>query len=154
MVPVDILTVDLLREHQRGQDAERAAWGKASRYRGLVFCREDRRPLRPEYVTRHIQALARKPACRPFGYTTSGTTNASIALAAGVDIKVVSDRLGHSTTAITADLYTHVVPSLGRDAEKGIAGLLADGSQEDPTRCPRARPDKGRKGWAMMYPRR
>jgi hypothetical protein len=32
LVPVDILTVDLLREHQRGQDAERAAWGKASRY--------------------------------------------------------------------------------------------------------------------------
>jgi hypothetical protein len=28
LVPVDILTVDLLREHQRGQDAERAAWAR------------------------------------------------------------------------------------------------------------------------------
>lgn len=97
-------------------------------------------------MTRHIQALARKPACRPFGYTTSGTTNASIALAAGVDIKVVSDRLGHSTTAITADLYTHVVPSLGRDAEKGIAGLLADGSQEDAYEMPTSQARQGPEG--------
>src|SRR5918994_148985 len=65
VVPVDILTVDLLREHQRGQDAERAAWGNASRYRGLVFCREDGRPLRPEYVTRHFQALARRAGLPP-----------------------------------------------------------------------------------------
>jgi integrase len=136
VVPVDILTVDLLREHQRGQDAERAAWGNASRYRGLVFCREDGRPLRPEYVTRHFQALARRAGLPPIRLHDLRHTNASIALAAGVDIKVVSDRLGHSTTAITADLYTHVVPSLGRDAAKRIAGLLADGSQEDAYEMP------------------
>ncbi len=35
-------------------------------------------------------------------------TSASLALNAGIPMKVVSDRLGHSTIAITADLYTHV----------------------------------------------
>jgi hypothetical protein len=36
-------------------------------------------------------------------------------------MKVVSERLGHSTTAITADLYTHAAPAVARDAAEAIA---------------------------------
>jgi hypothetical protein len=97
-------------------------------------------------VTRHFQALARKAGLPPIRLHDLRHTNASIALAAGVDIKVVSDRLGHSTTAITADLYTHVVPSLGRDTAKGIAGLLADGSQEDAYEMPTSQARQGPEG--------
>lgn len=48
-------------------------------------------------------------------------TSASLALAAGVPLKVVSDRLGHSTIAITANLYTHVSPAVAQDAADAIA---------------------------------
>ncbi|MGH8774432.1 MAG: site-specific integrase [Jiangellaceae bacterium] len=120
--------------------------GDASRHQGLVFCREDGRALRPEYVTRHFQALAKKIGLPAIRLHDLRHTNASLALAAGVDIKVVSERLGHSTIAVTADLYTHVVPSLGRDAATRIAGLLADGSQanayEMPTSEARKRPER------------
>ncbi|MGH8890157.1 MAG: tyrosine-type recombinase/integrase, partial [Acidothermaceae bacterium] len=51
-------------------------------------------------------------------------TNASIALAAGLPMKTVSDRLGHSTTVITSDLYTHVVPAVARDASQRIANAI------------------------------
>lgn len=51
-------------------------------------------------------------------------TSASLALAAGVPMKVVSERLGHSTTGITADLYTHLSPALARDAADAIARML------------------------------
>lgn len=43
---------------------------------------------------------------------------ASIALARGVHPKVVQEALGHSTIAATLDLYSHVVPSLPREAAK------------------------------------
>jgi Phage integrase family len=101
-----------------------------------VFCREDGRPLRPEYVTRHFQALAMKAGLPSIRLHDLRHTNASLALAAGIDIKVVSERLGHSTMAVTADLYTHVVPSLGRDAAKRIAGLLTNGSKADAYEMP------------------
>jgi integrase len=39
-------------------------------------------------------------------------------------MKVVSDRLGHSQTAITSDLYTHVMPALAVDAAERMAALL------------------------------
>jgi integrase len=57
-------------------------------------------------------------------------TNASPSLTAGVDIKVVSERLGHSQLAITADLYTHVSRGLGRAAANQIASVLTTPSRE------------------------
>jgi hypothetical protein len=64
-------------------------------------------------------------------------------LAAGIDTKAVSERLGHSTMAVTADLYTHVVPSLGRDAARRIAGLLTNGSQADAYEMPTSEAQEG-----------
>lgn len=43
-------------------------------------------------------------------------TYASVALARGVHPKVVQEAMGHSTIAVTLDLYSHVVPTLQRDA--------------------------------------
>jgi integrase len=106
VVPLDDHTVGRLKAHQEVQALERVAWGAAWRDSGLVFTRGDGRPLRPEYVTRHFQRLAADAGLAVIRLHDLRHTNASIALAAGVDIKVVSDRLGHSTTAITADLYT------------------------------------------------
>jgi integrase len=40
-------------------------------------------------------------------------------------MKVVSDRLGHSTIGVTADLYTHVVPDVARRAADRMAAMLA-----------------------------
>jgi integrase len=124
LVPVDDVTVALLRRHREGQDLERVAWGPAWNEAGLVFTREDGSALRPEYATRHFQALATKSGLRVIRLHDLRHTNASLALAAGVDLKVVSERLGHSQISITADLYTHVNRGLGRDAATRIAGVL------------------------------
>jgi hypothetical protein len=43
-----------------------------------------------------------------------------LALKAGAHPKVVSERLGHATVGITLDLYSHVVPSLAKDAAEQI----------------------------------
>jgi integrase len=49
---------------------------------------------------------------------------ASIALARGVHPKVVQEALGHATIAVTLDLYSHVVPSLQREAAKEMGVAL------------------------------
>jgi integrase len=51
-------------------------------------------------------------------------TAATLALEAGVDVKVVSAQLGHSTTAITADIYQHVRRARADDAAEKVAALL------------------------------
>ena len=49
---------------------------------------------------------------------------ASLLLAAGVDTKIVSTRLGHNSTVITNDLYTHVRPAVDAEAADALAALL------------------------------
>ena len=124
LVPIDNGTVAMLRRHREMQDVERTAWGPAWNDAGLVFTREDGRTLRPEYATRHFQALAEAAGLPPIRLHDLRHTNASLALQAGVDMKVVSERLGHSQMSITADLYTHVNRGLGRVAAEQIAGVL------------------------------
>ena len=46
-------------------------------------------------------------------------------LLSGVNPKVVSERLGHSSVAITLDRYSSVLPSLQEQAVEGLERLLA-----------------------------
>ena len=133
LVPLDGETVAMLRRQRDTQNLERAAWGPAWNEAGLIFTREDGRPLRPEYVTRHFQALAERAGLRAIRLHDLRHTNASLALSAGVDMKVVSERLGHSQMAITADLYTHVNRGLGRTAAEQIARTLGHAIHAVPT---------------------
>jgi hypothetical protein len=52
---------------------------------------------------------------------------ASAALAAGIAAKVVSERLGHATIAITMDTYSHVLPGLDERAAATVAQLILEG---------------------------
>ena len=51
-------------------------------------------------------------------------TYATLALQAGVHPRVVSERLGHSTVAMTLDTYSHVIPVLEEEAAERVAELL------------------------------
>ena len=55
-------------------------------------------------------------------------TYATIALRAGVHPAIVSERLGHSSIAVTLDLYSHAVPGLQREAA-GVVGNLIFGAR-------------------------
>jgi integrase len=126
-VALDPATVAALKAHRARQLEERLAWGPAWVDTGLVFTREDGTPLRPAYVTRQfakLTAAAGLPSLTLHGlrhsYATAG-------LAAGVPVKVMSERLGHANTAITSDLYQHVLPAMDAEAAAAVAGLILGG---------------------------
>ncbi len=167
-VPLDLGTVDVLADHRQRQQREREAWGSAWQDTRLVFTYEDGRMLRPEYVTRHFQSLARRARLPVIRFHGLRHTSASLALAAGVPMRVVSDRLGHSSTVITADLYTHVSPAVAGSAAEAIAGavprrprgpqqqaetllpseFLARGPQDDEQDASGGQGAAGQTGWA------
>lgn len=51
-------------------------------------------------------------------------TAASLSLAAGNDQTVLSKRLGHASTRITDDLYTHLYDAVGQAASNASAALI------------------------------
>lgn len=127
-VPLDAATVAALRSHRKAQAAERLAWAGAGVETGFVFTREDGAMLHPEHLSRRFRVLARHAGLPPIRLHDGRHTSASLALAAGVAMKTVSDRLGHSTTWVTADTYSHVTPAVAQDAADRIAALVARSS--------------------------
>lgn len=123
VVALDAASVDVLRKHKASQNAERLSWGSGYQDHGLVFAREDGSPLRPEHVTRHFIELSQAAGVPRIVLHGLRHTHATHALAAGVDMLVVSRRLGHSSLSLTADTYTRVLPEVQRQAAELVAAL-------------------------------
>ena len=116
VVDLDPLTVGVLLAHRLRQDAQRAQLGDAYNDHDLVFPRPDGVPLHPDRVSDRFTELAAEIGLRRVRLHDLRHGQASLMLAAGVDIVVVSKRLGHSSVAITSDTYTHLLPGVGTEA--------------------------------------
>ncbi len=90
----------------------------------LVFAREDGNPLAPELVTKTFGELVKSADIRPIRVHDLRHCRASLLLAAGVDLAVVSKMLGHSSITITADTYAHLLEGVGRNAAEAADALI------------------------------
>lgn len=54
-------------------------------------------------------------------------TRATLLLAAGENVKVVSERLGHASASMTLDVYAHVLPGMQEAATKKIEAAIFGG---------------------------
>jgi integrase len=89
-----------------------------------VFTRPDGAPIHPDLITDWFRRLARAAGLPPIRLHDVRHSYATAALAAGVPAKVVSERLGHATIAITLDVYSHVIPGMDAQAAKAVASLI------------------------------
>jgi Phage integrase family len=76
-------------------------------------------------------------------------TAASLALQAGVPMKVVSEQLGHSSLGITADTYTSVLPAVAQAAAEAVAGIVPRRAPQQPEPAPGEAPPDGRDAHAF-----
>ena len=121
----DEYTAQVLAEHRQRQEAERAAWGEAWVDTGLVFTREDGSPLNPDHVSRRFRTLAKRAGVPVIRFHDLRHTSISLGLERGVDIKVMSERVGHSSSWFTADTYAHVGNAQAREAGERIGSVIS-----------------------------
>ncbi|MDQ1059751.1 integrase [Arthrobacter globiformis] len=129
-IELDQVTAGVLLHHQVQQGLEKMAWGDAYSDHGLVFCREDGNPLSPSHVTGLFHKLT-DAVQLPDGFKLRRVRlhdlrhgQASLMLAAGVDMNIISKRLGHARSSFTADTYAHMLDGVGRDAAEKAASLI------------------------------
>ncbi|MCP4383140.1 MAG: site-specific integrase [Hyphomicrobiales bacterium] len=125
-ISLDPATVASLRSHRARQAQDRLLVGDAwDDSNDLVFTNPDGTPVHPDRWTRqfkrHVKDLG-LPELR--GPHSLRHTWATLALEAGVHPKIVSERLGHSTIAITLDTYSHVVEGMDADAANTVADQI------------------------------
>jgi integrase len=90
-----------------------------------VFCAAEGGPLRKSNFIRREWAPAVKAAgLPPMRFHGLRHTHATLLLAMGVHPKVVSERLGHASIALTLDTYSHAVPSMQAEAAAKMGRLL------------------------------
>jgi integrase len=123
-IELDDVTVGALLAHKLHQDAEKAEWGKAYVDHDLVFARPGGDPLNTLVVGRVFHDLTDKAKLRRIRLHDLRHGHASLMLAAGVELELVSKRIGHSSTTITADMYQHLLPGVSRGAAEKASALV------------------------------
>ena len=107
------------------------AWGGDWPTHDLVFVREDGSPIHPQRVTQWFERLVKNAGVRRIRFHDLRHTMATLALKSGVHPKVVQERLGHSSIAITLDTYSHVIEGMQEAAATSIAGSLFGPDEEE-----------------------
>jgi integrase len=115
--------VDALGRRARRHRAE-ALSSVAYHDQGLVFCRPDGQPVRPEYVLRHFYDLADAAGLPRIRVHDLRHLAATIMIASVVPLAMVSKTLRHSTLATTVDIYGHLTRQAAQDAVDAIATAL------------------------------
>jgi integrase len=123
-MPYAIQTTAVPWGHRRQHDREEQQEEGARHGRRFEFTNPDGSPLHPAAVTDTFEQIAFRAGLPPIRLHDLRHRAATLALAAGVDIKIVQDMLGHSSRAITSDTYTTALPEVARAAAEAAAALI------------------------------
>ena len=132
MVALSPHTCLVLQEHRQKQEQDRLLAGNPLQESDLVFSQLDGKPLLPDSVTHAFMVLSRRIGLKGIHLNSARHTHASLMLKQGIHPKVVQERLGHSSIAITLDVYSHVMPGLQEAAARRFddIALLPESEKE------------------------
>ena len=121
------VTVASLRAQRARQARDRLAVGASYRDSGLLFTHPDGSPLKPATVSRIFDRLVKEAKVPRITLHGTRHTWATLALLEGIPAKVVAEVLGHSSTQVTLDVYSHVDAGMQADATSRVANLFGGG---------------------------
>jgi len=121
--------IDALKQHRIRQLEARLQAGEAWVDRGLVFCNSngDFFPLTTLYDS--FQALLKQAELPRIRFHDLRHSAATILLSMGVPAKVIQELLGHSQISVTLNTYSHVLPSMQREAMQRMNDVFREQSR-------------------------
>jgi integrase len=118
------VALEALKDHRERQAQVQLKVGETWQDKGLVFCDGSGRFFSPDVVLYRFGKLLREVGLPHMRFHDLRHSAATILLVAGVHPKVVQERMGHSTIAMTLDVYSHVLPSMQQEAAGKIDDLF------------------------------
>ncbi|GBE21991.1 MAG TPA: site-specific integrase [Actinobacteria bacterium] len=116
----------LLRSHRARQARERLAAGPGWTESDLIFTTRKGTPIDPDNFAHYFHRLCARADLGHWTPHEMRHSAASIMLAQGTPLWVVSEVLGHASVAITKDIYGHLMGGEKQEATKAIADVLFD----------------------------
>ena len=124
LLMLDPATQAALQQHRERQEEQHRAAGLPLKETDWVFADADGLPYHPEFVSKRFRRASKKAGLPSIRLHDLRHTYATVALAAGIHPKIVSERLGHANIGITLDTYSHCLPGLSEEAAARVAALV------------------------------
>lgn len=112
-----------LRDYRGQVEAQRLMLGKPLQDSDFIFAHPDGSPLDPATVTHTFIKTVRRAGLKVRLHDLRHSF-ASLMMAAGVNIKAISQSLGHSNVSMTLNIYSHLLPGAGKSAAEKFDRLL------------------------------
>ncbi|MGW0542272.1 tyrosine-type recombinase/integrase [Streptomyces griseoincarnatus] len=106
------------------QERKRQEWGDDYVETGRVWTHENGEALHPDWISRRFTRLVELSGLPPVRLHDLRHLAATLSLLAGTDIKVVQEKLGHSSRQITSDTYTSVLPEMMRAEAESVMAVV------------------------------
>ncbi|GBG56056.1 site-specific integrase [Sporomusaceae bacterium FL31] len=90
----------------------------------FIICQADGKCVQPNVFSKNFSRFIERNKLKRIRFHDLRHSSASLMLKSGVDLKVSSQILGHSSIAITADLYTHVLKESKKEAAERVRQTL------------------------------
>ncbi|MCP3764619.1 site-specific integrase [Domibacillus sp. A3M-37] len=110
------MTLSVLKQQKKQFATTKLKLGSAYADHDLVVCSPNGNPINPRNLLRSFYNLLEKTNLPKIRFHDLRHTHASLMLQQGENIKLISERLGHSSVKITLDTYSHVLPNMQQDA--------------------------------------
>ncbi|HEU5349522.1 MAG TPA: site-specific integrase [Ktedonobacterales bacterium] len=124
-ITLSTTALEALRAHRVRQNAERLAMGPVWEDWELVFCTTIGTPLSGKnLLERGLRPLLKRATLPPLRFHDLRHTCATLLLLQEVHPKIVSEMLGHSSVAITLQVYSHVLPDMQKQARAAMDRLV------------------------------
>ncbi|MFD1735412.1 tyrosine-type recombinase/integrase [Bacillus salitolerans] len=118
-------TISVLKKHKTNIAREKLSCGPEYVDYDLVICTSKGTPVNPANLKRTFQRLIKEANVPMIRFHDLRHTHATMLLAGGIQVKVISERLGHSNFKTTLDIYSHVLPNMQEEAANKIDSLLS-----------------------------
>jgi integrase len=119
----------MLKAHRAKQASERLALGEAWIDSGFIFTTSFGSPLDPRNLLREFKTVCERAGLGNWHLHELRHSAASLMLAMGVPLQVVSEVLGHASIRMTADVYGHILAPDRQAAADAMSSLLWSGDQ-------------------------
>ena len=118
--------VEALRAHRDRQELDRKDAGALWAGSDLIFTSVIGTPMDPDNFAKQFVRLCESAGLGHWHPHEARHSAASVMLAQGVPLEVVSEVLGHSSIYLTKDVYGHLVEGAKRDAAERMSGVLLE----------------------------
>lgn len=124
IVDLPVEAVNLLRSHRHAMIKERLEAGPEYRDHDLVICTSKGTPVNPRNMLRSFKRITKAAGLPEIRFHDLRHSHATLLIENGADIKMIAERLGHSTTRITLDTYVHVRKGRQKEAADIVSSVL------------------------------